>query len=386
MKPNSLRKRTLCQVGVVLWLLSTAAVAGDRDICSQRDRSAIEQMLIVKIPEATGASRSLFLSWLAERNIGGVFLSKRSTRNLRSPAEVREYIAALQAARQTGLFVSVDQEGGSRQGLDATNGFAALPGASDICKMLRGDAVIDFAQKSLGQPLAAVGVNMNFAPVLDVALDAKSDIIVRKGRACSDDPAHVAAYGRNISEGLISAGLIPVGKHFPGHGDVTGDTHDGVVLSDKSVADLEAEDLVPFKAFIEGHGPAIMVAHIIVTAIDDTAPASMSKPVLSGLLRERYGFKGLVITDDLTMRAVTQYTNGQTAVAARLAILAGANLLVMSQSNADHVVRKVCQALSSDDGTALRGRISNGNKIIKEIKQRFGIRTAAAHDLSLPFD
>ncbi len=367
--------RSLCrQVGLAFWLLVDSGSAAAQDPCSQTSRRAIEQMLIVKIPEATGVSRKLFLHWLSERNIGGVYLSKRSTRNLRSASEVRNYVTALQEGRETGLFVSIDQEGGSYQGLDATNGFATLPAATDICRASSGEAVAEFARTAIGQPLAQVGVNMNFAPVLDVALNALSDIIVRSGRACSDDPARVAAFGRQISDGLTRAGVIPVGKHFPGHGDVAGDTHSAAVFSSKTVAMLEAEDLVPFKAFVDAQGPAIMVSHIVVTAVDDTAPASLSQPVVTGMLRERYGFEGVVITDDLTMKAIKKYTHGQIAAAARQAILAGVDLLIIGHSDADDVVSEVCRRLNADDGAALRSRIIDANDTILDLKQRFGIR------------
>lgn len=363
------------QVGFALLLLSGSGIAAAQEVCSHGDRSAIEQMLIVKIPEATGASRAAFVQWLSERNIGGVYLSKKSTRNLRSPTEVRDYVAALQEGRETGLFVSIDQEGGSFQGLDATNGFATLPAATDICRASSGEAVAEFARTALGQPLAQVGVNMNFAPVLDVALNAQSDIIVRSGRACSDDPARVAAFGRQISDGLTRAGVIPVGKHFPGHGDVAGDTHSAAVFSSKTVARLEAEDLVPFKAFVDALGPVIMVSHIVVTAVDDTAPASLSHAVVTGILREQFGFEGVVITDDLTMKAVTEYTDGQTAAAAQQAILAGVDLLIIGQSDTKDVVSKVCRGLNAHDSATLRSRVIDANNTILDLKQRFGIRT-----------
>jgi beta-N-acetylhexosaminidase len=271
--------------------------------------------------------------------------------------------------------VSIDQEGGSYQGLDATNGFDTLPAVTDICMAMSGEAIAEFARTEVGEPLAQVGVNMNFAPVIDVALNAQSDIIVRNGRACSDDPARVAAFGRQVSDGLTRAGVIPVGKHFPGHGDVAGDTHSAAVFSRKTVARLEAEDLVPFKAFVDARGPAIMVSHIVVTAVDDTAPASLSQPVVTGILRELYGFEGVVITDDLTMKAVTEYTRGQTAAAARQAILAGVDLLIIGHSDANDVVSEVCRGLNTDNGEALRSRIIDANGAILDLKQRFGIRT-----------
>ena len=367
------------QVGFAFLLLSGSGIAVAQEVCSQADRSAIEQMLIVKVAEATGAPRAAFLQWLSERNIGGVYLSKKSTRNLHSAAEVSDYITALQRGRETGLFVSIDQEGGSFQGLDATNGFAALPAVTDICKSSSGEAIAEFARTAIGQPLAQVGVNMNFAPVIDVALNAQSDIIVRNGRACSDDPARVAAFGIQVADGLTRAGVIPVGKHFPGHGDVAGDTHSGAVYSNKTLARLEVEDLVPFKAFVDAQGPAIMVSHIVVTEVDDTAPASLSRPVVTGILRERYGYEGVVITDDLTMKAVTEYTNGQTATAARQAILAGVDLLIIGQSDTKDVVSEVCRGLNAHDGSDLRGRVIDANDAILGLKQRFGIRTVLSH-------
>lgn len=354
-------------------LLASQAHAMKKGACSPEDAASIGRMLIVKITETGETPEGTFAQWLQDRPAGGIYLSKKFTRHLKSPALVANYIAGLQRDRSDQLFVSIDQEGGLWQTFDETNGFAPIKAAADICEELSGEPLEVYVEAQIGRSLAEVGVNMNFAPVLDVALDARSEIITKSRRACSQEPEEVAAYGLSVSQGLSKIGVIPVGKHFPGHGGVSGDTHTGTVRSAKSLEQLEREDLVPFKSYIAGAGDAIMVSHVVLDKLDPTVPASLSRVVVTDLLRKGLGFDGLVITDDMSMRGVKNYVDGDVAEAVRLAVLAGVDVAVLAHSNYDGVVERLCAGLWQPGGAELRARVETANRRIVALKRQFGL-------------
>lgn len=340
--------------------------------CSAEMRAAFGHLLIVKSTEPAGGAMESFEDWLAARPVGGIYLSKRNTRSLTTPAAVGDYVARLQATQVEPVLVAVDQEGGSWQALDADNGFEPLPSASELCARSELVDIEAFAETRLGRPLAEVGVTMGFAPVLDVALDGASEIIVQSGRACSAEPGAVAAYGDAMAKGLSRAGVIPVGKHFPGHGDVSGDTHRGMVRSDKTLDLLRAQDLRPFEAFIDADWPAIMVSHIIVDALDPDAPASLSAPAI-GHLRTAMGFEGLVVTDDMSMGAIRDFTREVPGEAALRAILAGVDLVIVGREDYDPSVDRACAALDGPDGPELAMRLGEAAARIAAVKMRYGL-------------
>lgn len=351
--------------------LLAAMVPASAEQCSPDVRGAFEQLLIVKTPADEADALDRFADWAARRDIAGIFLSKRTVRGMTDPAQVSSYIARLQDARTFPLIISVDQEGGSRQTLGAANGFDALPRVAELCRNATPEELAAFAQHKLAAPIAGVGVNMNFGPVLDVALDPRSDIIVKRGRACSSDPARVSAFGIATLRGQDAAGVVSVGKHYPGHGNVSGDTHKSAVRLKASRAQLDAGDLVPFRAFIDAGGQAIMVAHVIAEAIDPNAPASLSRRVITDLLRTQHGFDGVVITDDLSMRAVTEYTGDDITAAIVAAVLAGADLVPVGVADAERLLAGLCARYdASPDDDQLWQAIRQANARTRALRGR----------------
>ena len=220
------------------------------------------------------------------------------------------------------LIVSVDQEGGpvARVGPPATQFPPGMAhGAADDADLSRAVAAAQ------GRELAALGFTMNFAPVADVTAGPSDPTI--GVRAPGDRAPLVGRVATAQAAGLLQAGVVPVVKHFPGHGSVPADSHVELPVQDASLDQLTERDLAPFAAAVQDGVPAVMVAHLDVRDVDPGVPSSLSAPVVRGILRDSLGFRGVVVTDSLSMAAITErYTAAESAVAA---LRAGADLLLM---------------------------------------------------------
>ena len=261
-------------------------------------REAIGQLFILGFE---GRAPSLALEvFVRERNPGGVILFAR---NLGSPEEIAMLTNALQAASPTPLFVAIDQEGGKVTRLQPP--FTQWPSAATVGDV--GSSELAHALgKAMAQELLAVGINMNLAPVLDVLTNPANPIMA--GRCFGGDPQVVTRLGMAVFGGLKDMGVLAVGKHFPGHGDTTVDSHLGLPVVPHDQARLWAVELAPFVAAIDAGIPALMTAHLLVPALDPERPATLSRPILTELLRERLGFSGLLVSDDLLMRGIADTT------------------------------------------------------------------------------
>lgn len=261
-----------------------------------------------------------------EYQVGGLILYGR---NIAGAGQLVTLTNGLKALNGDGipLFLSIDQEGGGVDRMPPE--VRRTPGA--YCVGQTGSVP---AAQSYGDVLAAecaaFGLNLDFAPVLDVWSNPGNTVIGQ--RAFSADARTVAGLGPAAARRMMDQGIIPAVKHFPGHGDTAVDSHVGLPVVDKSLEELEKTELIPFRAAIQSAGtdgqvPAVMVAHILLTQLDPERPASLSPAVVTGLLREELGFAGAVLTDDLTMGAVTQsYGLGEAAV---LAVEAGCDILLV---------------------------------------------------------
>lgn len=263
-------------------------------------------------------------------------------------------------------FISVDQEGGRVQRIRHTPSLSAstLPpmlevGASGKTREARR------AGRTIGSDLSALGFNMDFAPVCDVFSNPQNTVI--GDRAFSREPRAASSMAAAFSVGLKSQRIIPCPKHFPGHGDTQSDSHYGKVILDKSLAQLNKMELIPFRRQIQDHAEAIMAAHITLPQFDDK-PATLSRAIITDLLRGRLGFKGVVITDAMGMKAITlQYTNEEAAI---MAIDAGCDMLLMCEDSraAYHAVVSAVK-----DGTISCGRLDESVRRILLLKARYGL-------------
>jgi beta-N-acetylhexosaminidase len=239
------------------------------------------------------------LERLIARGVGGVILFSR---NVGSPREVLELTRALKAKAGRPLVVSIDQEGGKVARL--REGFTPLPPFRALGE--RGDPALAHAYgRMVGTELAAVGIDLDFAPVLDVDTNPENPVI--GARSLGHDPALVATLGVAFAAGLGDAGVAACGKHFPGHGDTHTDSHLELPRLTHPLSRLEQVELVPFAAAAAAGIPAIMTAHVVFEALDPARPATMSAAVLRALLRERLGYGGVVFSDDLEMEAIADH-------------------------------------------------------------------------------
>ena len=282
---------------------------------------------------------------LIERGaIGGVFVTARNARGRTKSAlaaEIARFRARAEAAGQKPFWITTDQEGGSVSRLSPP-----LPRQPSLGRLLaattapeaRGPAVADFAARQAGA-LAEIGVNLNFAPVADLNLDAKAarDRHTRvRHRALSSDPGLVAEAARIYCEALLSHSVACTLKHFPGLGRVIADTHLTSATLKTPQEVLATTDWVPFRQVIDATPAAVMIGHPHPASVDSEArPASTSPAVIGGIVRKGFGFDGVVITDDLAMGAIKKRKGGM-ARAAVEAIGAGADLVLVGLDG-DHV-------------------------------------------------
>ncbi len=247
-----------------------------------------------------------------DRRIGGILLQGPVTEHVwRRIDELQDF------AGRIPLIFAVDEEGGRVQRLAAVIG--RLPSAED--QAARPPRDVAEAAERHGRAMAELGFTMNFAPVVDVgAGEGIGD------RSFSNDPATVTAYGMATVSGLSAGGVVPVVKHFPGHGGVSVDTHEGLATT-APLAALRQRDLIPFVAVVGSSDAAVMVGHLNVPGLTGGLPASLSPEAIDGLLRDELGHSGLVVTDSLIMGAIRE--RWTVSEAALLAITAGADLALV---------------------------------------------------------
>jgi len=244
---------------------------------------------------------------IKDLHVGGLILF---TRNIASPEQVRHLCRSVQEyARSCGepaLFIAVDQEGGTVARLKSP--FTEFPGNAHM----RGRReAVEFARIS-ARELLDVGINMNMAPVLDVAVDPATSIM--QERAFGSDPQWVSWLGMAVIQHLQEGGVMSVAKHFPGIGRTTLDSHLELPFLETSAEDLAAVDLVPFQDAIEKGVAGVMLSHICYRSLDDRRPASLSRKIARDILRHQLGYDGVVMTDDLDMGAVKKHHDIQPLV------------------------------------------------------------------------
>ena len=235
-----------------------------------------------------------------EFDLGGVTLFGRLG-NIESPGQVAELAFDLRSlGRELPGWVGIDQEGGRVARLRSP--FTEWPPMAVLGRSEDPALARKFAT-ALGTELSAVGISLDYAPVLDILTNPKNPVI--GDRALGERPETVARLGRVIIEELQRAGVAACGKHFPGHGDTATDSHVELPIVEHPPDRLRAVEFVPFKAAIEAGVAFIMTAHVLVTSIDDERPATLSSRIVNDILRDELGFTGVIVSDDLEMKAIS---------------------------------------------------------------------------------
>jgi len=293
----------------------------------------IAQMLMVGFRGLTLDESNYIVRDIREHRIGGIILFDRDAklktygRNITSPVQLQALTASLQALSATPLFIAVDQEGGKVVRLKESYGFPPTVTAQYL-GTLNNPAITRMYADSIGATLATNGLNMNFAPVVDLNINPQSPAIGALERSFSADPTIVTNHARIFVETHDKNRVSTCFKHFPGHGSATVDSHLGFV----DVTDTwSAIELEPYRNLInEGNCRMVMTAHVFNRHIDPDLPATLSKPFITGMLREQLGFDGVVVTDDLQMQGLTQFFDYKTIV--EKSILAGVDIILVSNN------------------------------------------------------
>lgn len=297
---------------------------------------------------------------LKEYPVGGLIYFEQ---NIKSDEQFKEMLASTIEKSKYPLFLAVDEEGGrvtrlAKAGLDVpeTKTMREIGASGDISAAYS-------AANTIGNYLTEYGINLNFAPVADIASVENSAI---GDRSFGADAAPVSDMVREAVRGTQDAGLSACVKHFPGLGGVTTDTHEEMAVTQRTEEELKAGELLPFQAGMEAGADMVMVGHIAVPEVSgDNTPASLSGAVITDLLRKKLGYEGIVITDALNMKAVSrQYTSAQAAV---MTLQAGADMILMPESFQE-AYEGVLAAVA--DGTLSEDRITQSLKRVYRVKYR----------------
>lgn len=345
----------------------------ERTLASLTLRQRIGQMVTVWVlGDYTNADDSTYAEvrrWIEQDGIGGMTMS------LGSPVEVAAKVNALQALSRVPLHVSSDLEpalgrleGGvfSHYMMDA-GGATVFPTAMAIAATGRDDDAYDVG-RIIGREARAVGIHINFAPTVDVNNNPANPVI--NTRSFGEDPARVARLATRFMQGSFDAGTIATAKHFPGHGDTDVDSHVGLPVVSADWARFQATELVPFRAAIAAGVPMVMSAHIALPALegDSSTPATLAPRIMTGLLRDTLGFRGVAITDAMSMDGVGKgYGVAESSV---LAVQAGADILLKP----DDPTRAIDAVLAAvERGVIPRERIDASARRVLELKARSGV-------------
>ncbi len=354
--------------------MATAAEAGQRQKASLETK--IGQMVMVGFRGLDATTEPRLADDIRKRGIGGVVLfdydvpSASPVRNIESATQVSMLVAELQSMAAIPLFIAIDQEGGRVARLKAAKGFPQSPSAAHLGALDNADSTA-VAASSTGALLASLGINMDLAPDVDLNVNPENPVIGRLERSFSADPAVVTRHARIFVRELRAAGVIPVLKHFPGHGSSTADTH-------KEFTDVTASwtraEIEPYRALIrEGYADPVMTAHIFNAGLDSLHPATLSGKVIDGLLRHDLHFKGAVISDDLQMKAIADRYGLESSLL--LAIDAGADILLFGNNAVDYdpeIAEKAIRTIADlvDRGMISPKRIDQSYQRIISLKQK----------------
>ena len=289
---------------------------------------------------------------------------RRAVRNVVDPDQLRRLVARVRDVLGPEVFVAIDQEGGRVARLTSRRGFADDPSARQFAAMNATDRAASARRQA--EQLAGLGIDLNFAPCVDLALEPANPVIDGLDRAFAADPATVTACAGTIVAAHRAAGVAACLKHFPGHGSSRSDTHLGT--ADVTDTWQREPELAPYRALAAEPGVAVMVAHIVHRGLDAEHPASLSPDIVSGLLRSEIGFAGVVVTDSIDMRAVADRYSYEAA--AVQAVRAGADLVVDGfnlAERAEHPAPALAAALA---GAFADGRIPGGDRRLEKSLQR----------------
>lgn len=324
---------------ILIILLLLCYLISFADVTDTELRKQIAQMIIIGFNGTEITQDNPIYDDIKNENISGVILfskdalkiknnEKDITKNIKSPKQLKKLIKQIKKISPQKLFICIDQEGGRISRLPSSMGFKANTlshkqlGEKDNLKLTYKQA------KKIAKNLKKFGINVNFAPCVDLAINKESDIIYKTERSFSEDPVTVVKHSQEYIKAHNKYNILTAAKHFPGHGSALGDSHNG--FTDVSLTWNKTE-LEPYIALNkEGLLNAVMIAHVYNENLDQNYPATLSEKIITGILKNEIGFEGLIVTDDIQMKAISDnYTLEDSIIAA---INAGNDILLFANN------------------------------------------------------
>lgn len=338
----------------------------------------VGQLIIAGFRGTEAKSDSFIAQAIQDYHLGGVILYDEDleigglgSRNIQSPKQVQRLTSQLQSYSKHGLFISIDQEGGMVNRLKSNYGFPESPPWKKFGR-LNSELMTQQFSRTLGETLSHCGINVNFAPVLD--LDHGSETVIGKSnRGLSQNPSNIVTHSKILINELNEYSIISCGKHFPGQGSALGDTHEGYTDISET---WTVKDLLPFDELIQSKDlDMIMVAHTYDSKLDSDFPASLSKAIIQTTLRDDLGFEGIVICDDPSMKAISDHYDLETTF--ELMLNAGVDLFCLGNNlnyDPEYIPKSIaafCNLIEA--GKISEERVQQSIDRINTLKKKYGI-------------
>lgn len=341
-----------------------ASAAGDGSVDSLR--SDIGQMILVGFRGLKLKADSELAGYLRNETVGGVILFDLDVptwsrpRNVESPRQVTELCDSLRKFGGPDLLIAVDQEGGRIARLSTRYGYPETLSQGRLGELDDPQETLENA-RVMAKTLADAGINLNFAPVVDLNTNPDCPVIGKLERSFSADPAVVVRHALQVVQAMREKDILCTLKHFPGHGSASQDSHLGFTDVSESWSE---EELEPYRAILGiPHPPAVMTAHIYNRHLDPHYPATLSKRIIQGILRDSLGYDGVVVSDDMHMKAIAATYSTEEAI--ELAINAGVDILIFSNNAPDGYD----PAVPADVHRCIEGLVKSGKISPKRIRQ-----------------
>ena len=336
-------------------------------------KKMIGKMLIVGFVDKEIDENSEIVSLINRYELGGVILfdrfynDKTKVKNINSPKQLKLLTMKLQSFAKKPLLISVDQEGGRVARLKPKYGFEATPSAKAVSD--NDEYMSKHIYNALARTLRENGINCDFAPVVDLALNPDNKVIYGLNRSYGATSGEVVKYAKIFMDSLKNEGVISVLKHFPGHGSSLGDSHEGYVDVSKTWSEAELE---PYIELIKSSEvPMIMSAHVYNSKLDEKYPATLSYNVNTKLLREKLGFKGILVSDDLQMKAISSNYNIEQIVT--LSINSGVDMLLFANQLATQDIDALVTVILKEvkEGNISLERIKESNARVEQLYKSY---------------
>ncbi|MDY0328736.1 MAG: glycoside hydrolase family 3 N-terminal domain-containing protein [Arcobacteraceae bacterium] len=360
---------TLYLILIIFQKLNALILPDDNTLKKQ-----IGQMLIIGFDSEYVDKNSQIIKDINQYNLAGVILfdkdykDRNKVKNISSPEQLNNLTSSLKSLSNNSILISIDQEGGKVARLKTTNGFDNTLSAKTISSLDTQEASKIY--QSMAKTLKNNGINCNFAPVVDLAINPQNKVIYQLERTYGINPQEVIKYSKIFIEALHNKNILSVIKHFPGHGSSLEDSHYGFVDISNTWNEIE---LIPYKELIKSNLiEMIMTAHVFNKYLDSKYPATLSYNINTKLLREEMGYKGVVISDDLQMKAIMEHYSLEDIVT--LAINSGVDILLfgnqLSHQNTDEIINVILDQVKQDK--IKYARIVESNQRVKKLFKNIG--------------